>query len=207
MVTYLRQLGFLVFALTMAFAHAGHAVPIAMTLNGIAQFDPPSLPGGGTSIAPFGIVSGQPMSLTVGFDDSLGDGNHEVSTATGITLEFVLGAPGMQVTFRETDDSCFDDSGCNEFLFITLDNGYVTNVSYVGSIIANSETYFLSVFRDLAESPDTPGFFFDWLLVDSTGTESLAGGLIFISEPGTLLMFGLGGLMLLRSRRLRRAQA
>tara|TARA_R110002167_G_scaffold139722_1_gene327354 strand:- start:450 stop:1082 length:633 start_codon:yes stop_codon:yes gene_type:complete len=186
------------------------AAPVVLTVEGMAQFDPPPLPLGGSTTPPFGIVSGQPMTLQVGYDDAIfGNGTHRASSATGITITFTLGAPGQQVQFTETDDACFDDPTpfCDGFPSITLFGGALMDIDYFGSIEVGAVTYNLAAANDLAESPTLPGFYFDWLLYNATNTQTLAGGTLQISEPGTFLLFASGLIALRRSRRFRRAQA
>lgn len=182
----------------------GHSAPVVLTVPGVAQFDPGSTP------APFGIVSGQPITLEVSYDDaSIGNGTHRATTANGIQFTFTLGAPGMEVQFTEADDDCFDnpDPFCSELPSITLFNNMLVNINYFGFIMAGGEGYWLSAFDDLAESPTQPGFYFDWLLINGSFTQTLAGGTLAIAEPATTLVFGLGLIALGISRLRRRTQA
>lgn len=203
--------GILVVVLTIAAATVGNAAPVVITVDGRAQFDPPSLPGGGAATAPFGIVSGQRITLEVGYDDALiGNGTHRASSATGITIAFTLGAPGQEVMFTETDEFCFDNASpsCDGFPSISLLNGVLLDINYFGGITIGADSFLLAAANDFAEAdPVVPGFRFDWLLYNGDFTQTLAGGVLAIAEPGTMLLLGVGLTALGVSRRRRGAQA
>ncbi len=214
MIKHVARIGILAFALTVALVHTGNAAPVTLTVDGFAEFDPTPPHGLGA----LGVVSGQPLSLAVTFDDALiGNGVHEVSSATGIGLTVTLGPLATPVIFSETDDFCFDNLSCNAFLFVDIRDDQIYNVSYVGERTIAGRDYALVVYRDFAESPTMAGYFFDWILYDCTGTTncfrdgiSTAGGeLAFaeISEPGTMGLMVVSGLALARLRRRRRSQA